>query len=661
MRNHFWQGEIISDKELEIRIPTIGSSILKAHTVTFNIDEFYRACDRFSKRLTIDAKLRDELMGVLISSGECNTIDAKVAIDEITCFIEEKALRLKLNSEFGTDNPFRSQKVSKHSPIFESWFPLGFLVQFLASNSPSLAVLSAFEGLLTGNINFIKLSKNSSDFTIRFFEEFFKDSVARTWQNLLIVAKVSSNEKDLLMQVMSEADGVVAWGGEESLNEIRKMTPTRARLIEWGHRISFSYVTQRKQNDPKIFDQIANDVFLFDQQACSSPQCLYLEDASFKQLEEFAEKLEVAFTKRAQTENLRMPNEMESAEITRTVLVAKTEKALHENFTKVIEEPSKKWRIIIDNRSSLRASPLYRSIWLKPMKREHLLQTLRPLSQYLQSVGLGCERDELFKLMQSFFKAGATRVRPLGDMLGSYAGEPHDGVSALTRYMKKVSLEQNCGLEQYATLDDLHLNRIELIYLPKKLMTKEDFQKMTPPPDAAELYFKSGGSTGEPKISVFTYLDYHRQMKFAADGLLAAGLDPAKDKCMNLFFSGGLYGSFLSIFSVLEDLKAVQLPMTAHMDFDFVAQTIIKNKVNVLMGMPSYLTLLFDSQAELLKKHKVVEKIYFGGEAFNKRQIDRLKNHFGIQSIISATYGSVDMGPLGYQCANCEQGRRARR
>ena len=653
MKRHLWQGEMISDDELKLRAARMNSFILKGHETLFQIDEFFRAGDRFAKRLATNLKLRQSLIDVLVDSGESNTQDAETCLDEITSFINEKALRSKMNSEFGNDNPFRSQKVLKDRPVFESWFPLGFLVQILASNSPSLAVLSAFEGLMTGNINFIKLSSSSSDFTTRFFEEYFTDPIAKKWQELLIVARVTSREKALLSLVMNEADGVVAWGSEESLIEIRKMTPARARLIEWGHRISFSYVTQNKLKDSKIYDLIARDVFLFDQQSCSSPQCLFIEDSTFYKLEEFAQSLEAAFERQSK-EQLKNPSALEAAEITKTVLVTKTESALHQNYTKVIE--ANHWRILIDSRPGLRASPLYRTLWIKPIERRNLLSVLRPLSQYLQTVGLSCERDELFELKQIFFKAGATRIRPVGEMLDSYAGEPHDGVSALTRYMKKVSLEQHCGLDQYATLDDLRLNEINHVNLPKKLMNKEDFQNMIPPIDSEELFFKSGGSSGEPKISVFTYLDYHRQMRFAADGLLAAGLDPAHDRCMNLFFSGGLYGSFLSIFSVLEDLKAVQFPMTAHMDFDLVAKIISTKKVNVLMGMPSYILQLLESQTQQFKKEKLIKKIYFGGEAFSKKQIERLKDEFGIESIISATYGSVDMGPLGYQCEFSEPG-----
>ncbi len=381
-----------------------------------------------------------------------------------------------------------------------------------------------------------------------------------------------------------------------------------------------------------------------------------MEDASFMQLKEFAENLKVSFKKKASAEKLNLPSDLEAAEITRTVAVVKTEKSLDHDFTEVIEGESCQWRILIDSRSGLRASPLYRSIWIKPLKREKILSVLRPLSQYLQTVGLGCERDELFALTQEFYKAGATRIRPLGEMLSSYSGEPHDGVSALTRYMKKVSLDQDCGLETFATLDDLRVNEIHFSDPTRKIMTKDDFQKMNPPLDACELFFKSGGTSGEPKISVFTYQDYHRQMRFAADGMLAAGLDPAHDRCMNLFFSGGLYGSFLSIFSVLEDLNVVQFPMTANMDFDFVAQTIVKHKVNVLLGMPSYLLQLLNSNQNLFQEHRTIKKIFFGGEAFSNSQRERLKKDFGINQIISATYGSVDMGPLGYQCTDSAPG-----
>ncbi|MEK6773179.1 MAG: AMP-binding protein [Bdellovibrionota bacterium] len=187
----------------------------------------------------------------------------------------------------------------------------------------------------------------------------------------------------------------------------------------------------------------------------------------------------------------------------------------------------------------------------------------------------------------------------------------------------------------------------------KKIMTKNDFQLQFPAPEDSDLYFHSGGSSGEPKVSVFTYEDYHRQMELAAEGLFAAGLEPKNDLAMNLFFAGALYGGFISFFTILEKMQCRHFPMGAHTDHHFVAETIVKNKVNVLLGMPSYLLQLFQTEETLLKKAACVKKIFYGGEHFSLSQIDFFKKQFNVELIKSASYGSVDAGPLGFQCQHC--------
>ncbi len=656
MRKHLWQGNWISHQELLEKTMQILPSLKNGYAVHFEIEEFFRSCDRFSRRLLEDEDLRTLLITELTQAKEAHTSDAKIILAEIASFMSESCFRKKVQAEFGTDNPMRSQRVDFNTNIFENWFPLGFVVQILASNSPSLAVLSALEGLVTGNINFIKVSSDSSDFTALFFSEFFKDPVAKDWQSLLMIARFSSKEKEIIFPVIQEADAVVAWGGEEALAQIRLMAPARAKIIEWGHRISFSYITQNNSKDPLVFQKLAQDVFRFDQQACSSPQCLFVEGATFSDLIIFAQKLAAAFKIETAKNILTPPDDLEAGEISRVVEVTKIESSLRAGLTEVIQDENGMWRILIDTRPGLRASPLFRTVWLKSIQREQILTIFRPLGQYLQTVGLSCERKDLYEISKKLYQAGVTRIRESGEMLKSYPGEPHDGYPALIRYMKKVSLEQGAFLDGFATTDDLSQSHLNFIDWPKKTMGKKEFQSQSSEIQNADLYFKSGGSSGESKLSLFTYEDYHRQMRLAADGLMAAGLDSSKDRCMNLFFSGGLYGGFLSFYTILEDLHAVQFPMSAHLDLQFVAETIIKNKVNVLLGMPSYLMQLFKENSELFKKHQVVSKIFYGGEHFTEAQKANFGADYGIQHIYSASYGSVDMGPLGYQCRECQNG-----
>jgi phenylacetate-coenzyme A ligase PaaK-like adenylate-forming protein len=650
MRTHFWQGQTISHEELIEKLESLESGIEAALVENFDVDLFFESCDAFSKQLKSRSEIQSRLIAMLTFQEHITFEIAKEIINSIADFISKKQLKFKISNELGSLNPFTSKRIFADGIIFEKWEPLGLIVQVLSGNDFALPILSAFEGLMTGNVNILKLSHQSSSFTQDFFIEFANFTQTAVWKNRICIVNVSSKEKTVLERLYSQADGVVAWGGEEAINEIRKCVPASARFIDWGHKISFSYLTKKEWQNPDSIKNVVHDIFVFNQQACSSPQCVYLEDATFSDLKSFSAQLGQNMNAVVGNYAANDTSEMESAEITKMGLIIKTEKSLLPEYTEVIEDSDGKWRIWIDSRASLRASPLYKTIWVKPIRRASVVKTFRPMKQYLQTVGLACDLSELSELSRLLYSCGVTRIRSNGGMQDSYVGEPHDGYFALNRYVRRVSLESKIeSLASYSTLNDLYENKIQFEQFPNKLMDKIDFQNI-PDQASSQLYFKSGGSSGVPKISQFTYVDYHTQMQAAANGLMAAGLDPRRDRTMNLFFGGGLYGGFLSFFTILEELKAVQFPMSAYMDYDFVGQIIKRFNVNVLMGMPSYLMQLLEHNRQWIAQDRKIEKIFYGGEAFSIAQIDKLKNEFGVQVIKSASYGSVDMGPLGYQC-----------
>lgn len=654
MKTHFWQGQIISHEELVGKLESLESCIEKALVENFDVDLFIESCDAFSKKLNSTSEIQQRLISTLTVQDGISSEAAKEIITSIADFISKKQIKFKISNELGSLTPFSSKRINSEGNVFEKWEPLGLIVQVLSGNDYALPVLSAFEGLMTGNINILKVSHHSSSFTQDFFTEFTQFPETSRWKNRICVVNISSKEKALLERLYNDADGVVAWGGEEAIHEIRKSVPASARFIDWGHKISFSYLTKTEWQKPKIAKQVVHDIFVFNQQACSSPQCVYLEDASFQDLRNFSQALGQAMNAVVGNYPENDSADMENAEITKMGLIVKTEKSLSPDYTDVIEDSDGKWRIWIDSRSSLRASPLYKTVWVKPIQRSSILKLFRPMKQYLQTVGLSCDISELFELSRLFYSCGVTRIRSNGSMQDSYMGEPHDGFFALNRYVRRVSLESKIEtLSSFSTLNDLKENIIHFSQFPDKLMDKVDFQKI-PDQASSQLYFKSGGSSGASKISQFTYVDYHTQMQAAANGLMAAGLNPRQDRTMNLFFGGGLYGGFLSFFTIMEELKAVQFPMSAHMDYDFVGQIIKKFNVNVLMGMPSYLMQMLEHNRQWLTQDKLIEKIFYGGEAFSSAQIEKLKTEFGVQVIKSASYGSVDMGPLGYQCPHSD-------
>jgi phenylacetate-CoA ligase len=187
-------------------------------------------------------------------------------------------------------------------------------------------------------------------------------------------------------------------------------------------------------------------------------------------------------------------------------------------------------------------------------------------------------------------------------------------------------------------------------------MDKAAFLALPPPPQA-QLFFRSGGSSGVPALSPYSYRDFDRHMRAAADGLRAAGLDPSQDRVMNLFYGGSLYGGFSSFSKILEQMNVVHFPMGAPADDDFdeIAQLIVAHRINTLVGMPSTLQRLFSSQRATLQGYAGVQKVMFGGEHLGQDS-RRLFQACGVTCIRSAIYGTVDAGPLGHACVASDDG-----
>jgi phenylacetate-coenzyme A ligase PaaK-like adenylate-forming protein len=557
---------------------------------------------------------------------------------------------LKLKRELGSQTPFVSQRLDFFNSVFEAWAPLGLVVHIAPTNAFTVGVLSVVEGLLTGNLNFLKTSSKDSLFPQVFLAALANEDLSGSIGRFIIAARISSRRSDQLAQIFAQADGVAAWGGEESVAAVKALTPTGARFVDWGPKISFAYVAKSSKHSEVAAEAIAYDICIADQQACSSPQCVFLETASPDELRAFALLLAEALNRISPTVVAKQPDLQEQAEVTNVTELARLGSCLEEND--VIEAKDGSWRILIEYKSGLRASPLFRTVWLKPMPRQNIVTTLRPLRQYLQTVGLCGDPREIADLSESLIAAGVLRITPAGKMHASYMGEPHDGRYALQAYARRVSWQLDSRFDGFASLNDLSPGQPQFGSCGP-IMKKENFQALKVDDEFAHLFFKSGGSSGEPKISVFTYDDYHGQMFAAAEGLYAAGLRPSSDRCINLFFGGGLYGGFISFFTILEHLGAVQLPMASHLDFNFVTDMIIRHRVNTVLGMPSYIMQLFQAKAEQLRAYGGIEKVFYGGEHISEVQRRFLMEEFGIKQVTSATYGSVDAGPLGFQCQHC--------
>ncbi|WP_137939918.1 acyl-CoA reductase [Chitinivorax sp. B] len=563
-------------------------------------------------------------------------------------FCQREALATKLARELG-ESPFSLRRNSYTSQHFESWRPLGLVVHITPANAALLPFFAVLESLLVGNINWLRPSSSDDGLSARLLAAFLSHDQSGHLADHVAVVPLPSQH---LGRLFKHADGVSAWGGDAALASIRQQLPAGCRWIDWGHRISFAYVVPGAVTDNQL-DALADEVCQLDQQACSSPQCVLVDSDDPLVLQQIGDQLAAALTRRASSWPALATSEQEAAEITTQLAMARLALSFAEETGQIWEGDS--WRIVWSHRNELAPSPLFRTLLLRPMPRSSLTTGLQGWRTHLQSCGLIATATDQASLMQALLAAGVSRVVPPGQMHHGYEGEPHDGVMALARLARRVSVSLPTGvLPGHVTLDPVPAAPVNLASLP--IMGKAEFQQQ-PMHAKAQLFFRSGGSSGQPKLAGFSYRDYHRQMQAAADGLFAVGIDPAQDRVMNLLYGGNLYGGMLSFFTILDKLSVTQFPMGGPADDDYshIADMIVAQQVNTLIGMPSTIHRLFVREETTLRAYGGIRKVMLGGEQVNDAQRAYLQG-FGVSLIRSAIYGSVDAGPLGHTCPHSPDG-----
>lgn len=653
MKRHFWFGEWIDDPTLDAALTQLDARLATTLCQPFPFDALLAAAEALAGQLSPGQALYDRLARVAAETTPSE--DVAALLEGIAQALTRPALLGRLRAELGVAQPGRLRRRFPGRQ-FEAWSPLGCVVHVMPSNVFTVAALGLVESLLAGNVNLVKLSARDTAFGACFAEALTALDPSARLRDYVAVVHVASSDEARLSALFRHADGISAWGGEKAIAAVRAAAPEGARLIAWGHKISFAYIAAEclavgSGERAAALHGVARDVCRLDQQACSSPQTVFVE-ADPAGVEAFARDLAAQLAECSPTIPGQWPDGNEQAELTMVLAVARAEQAL--GLTLVIEDPARRWRVIADHSPGLRPSPLYRTIWVKGLERGAIGSVLRPMRAWLQTAGLSCPLGSLAPLSRALFSAGVTRITRLGEMVDSYLGAPHDGVYALQQLSRRVSLdgpEAARGLGSFAELEPAPAATIPP---GTPILDKARFQALAGQVVAPDLVFRSGGSSGQPVFSQFSWDDYHDQMDCAAHGLLAAGLDPEQDVVVNLFASGYLYGSFISFWSILEALRVRQLPMGMVPEHGEIAEVILRNGANAVLGVPSHLLGLFAAEGERLRGQ--ITKVFFGGERLSRAQREFLQRDCGVTLIRSAAYGSNDAGPLGYQCPYCEGG-----
>lgn len=194
--------------------------------------------------------------------------------------------------------------------------------------------------------------------------------------------------------------------------------------------------------------------------------------------------------------------------------------------------------------------------------------------------------------------------------------------------------------------------RADLARVP--ILGKEAWVAASPPrseaaltrPLAGAYVFRSGGSTGDPKFSIYAAEEVAASTVQFRRSYMAAGLAPT-DRVANLFAAGGLYASFVLVNRLLEDLGCLNFPYTAAAPAEVVADGAARFGIDTLLGFPSW---LLQVAPALAARGVRIRKVFYAGEHLHAEDRAALIDMLGCEIVASAGYGAVDSGLMGYQC-----------
>ena len=162
---------------------------------------------------------------------------------------------------------------------------IGLIFHVTPSNVPTNFMYSLIFGLLTGNSNIVKVpSKNFDQIEIicKIINNLINKKKFKNIKKMIKIVKYENNNDEFTKFLSSICDVRIIWGGDKSIERIRKF-PINSRSFDltFADRYSISILNTKtikkiSNNDlENLVKKFYNDVFIFDQNACSSPHLIF--------------------------------------------------------------------------------------------------------------------------------------------------------------------------------------------------------------------------------------------------------------------------------------------------------------------------------------------------------------------------------------------------
>ena len=421
-------GKLLNREQSLAELDSLYEKICRTQSSgTLNADDVISACSQLADTLS-----SEEYTPVLLSLGIPER-KAEAELESVRLMLSRKYLEKRLEIELPDKpddvfTPYKGDGKVRHMVK-----PLGVLFHIVAGNVDALPVFSVIEGLLTGNINIVKLPGTDNGLSIAFLKKLI--DIEPKIADYVHVFDYPSEDIESMKKMADLADAIVIWGGDNAVKSVRQMAEPDTKIIEWGHKISFAYISGSDVADEQL-EGIAHNICDSNQLYCSSCQGIYLDTCEYNSVVGFAKRFIKILDKKAQS----MPGDFDEYLRAQKALELYTEKLESIKAKKmVLSAPN--CGVIAYEDSTLVPSYMFRNCWIKPLPKEKIVSELRKYKNHLQTAALICDDADCEQIISSFSSTGIVRITRGEKMSETYCGMPHDGEFSLRRYVKIVSCD----------------------------------------------------------------------------------------------------------------------------------------------------------------------------------------------------------------------------
>jgi hypothetical protein len=372
------------------------------------------------------------------SEGASNAL-----LDSLFLELTEKKLMRLLRSELGDPAVLDRFRAAGEGGVATRARGPEVIFHVFAANIPNPAIVSFVLGMLVKSANAGKVSSRDPGILDIYLESLKRSDADLARTNAIVPAGPGTLEKGC-----AEADLIVAYGSDATLDLVKRLVPAGRSFHGYGHRVSFGLFAREaltRANAPALAKKTARDVWMADQRGCLSPVVVFAQEGGETSPAGFAAQVAASLKdlwRRDRTEHdlFGRAASIEAEKAARAVRFLRRRLGAGSFWE---SRPRGRWIVYHDDApGEFPFSSGNQAVHVKSFSREEeVFRAIAPFGRHLQAVAVEAGARERRALAAKLAALGANRVCRAGRMQRPPLTWHHDGRPNLSSWVSWTDLE----------------------------------------------------------------------------------------------------------------------------------------------------------------------------------------------------------------------------